>query len=245
MLQPLTDQSVIDKVKKHYNSTETNNSESYKPVTRNGIEYPLKVGKYEFFLVEKKRLNSDDSYIAFLNTYYKFNPQTKETTDGDPRWQIISSNYIEEFERLYKQHGADLVTLPVLKQVLGISSVANTYISKQLDKLTNKSITQDNTESKPKPPIKPEQPVKTDPNKTKVIKLNTEKTESRNGIVFINLSKTPVYNYKNKKWVKVGDYDPKDGQYIAYLGNSSDYKYVRVKFAKDQVTAWVPTSAVK
>ena len=79
--------------------------------------------------------------------------------------------------------------------------------------------------------------------KTKIEKLNSLKTKK--GTLFINIAKTPVYQYKNKQWKKIADYDPSDRQYIAYLGHSSDYKYIRVKFVKDQLTAWVPTSTVK
>lgn len=170
-------------------------------------------------------------------------------SDSDPYVYMIDdpntpTHYMlkSDFESNY----ADYKKLNALLQPLTDQSVIN-KVKKHMEDWYNSITEPESTETKPNTTttVKPKPPVKTDPNKTKIIKLNTEKTESRNGIVFINLSKTPVYNYKNKKWVKVGDYDPKDGQYIAYLGNSSDYKYVRVKFAKDQVTAWVPTSAVK
>ena len=173
--------------------------------------------------------------------YWQVTKDFDTLSDSDPNVYMFDdygpTHYMlkSDFETYY----ADYKKLNALLQPLTDQSV--------IDKVKKHYNNDDSTETKPKPTttVKPKPPVKTDPNKTKVIKLNTEKTDSVNGIVFINLSKTPVYNYKNKKWVKVGDYDPKDGQYIAYLGNSSDYKYVRVKFAKDQVTAWVPTSAVK
>jgi hypothetical protein len=94
------------------------------------------------------------------------------------------------------------------------------------------------------PLVQREKP-KTDKNKTTVEFLNKEKSKNRNGIAFIKVSETPIYNYKNKQWVKAGTYNPKDGQYIAYLGNSSDYKYIRVKFVKDKKVYWIPTSSVK
>jgi hypothetical protein len=93
--------------------------------------------------------------------------------------------------------------------------------------------------------VKTVKTVKTDKNKTTVEFLNKEKSKNRNGIAFIKVSKTPIYFYKNKQWVKAGTYNPKDGQYIAYLGNSSDYKYIRVKFVKDNKVYWIPTSFVK
>jgi hypothetical protein len=95
-----------------------------------------------------------------------------------------------------------------------------------------------------KPLVQPEKP-KTDKNKTTVEFLNKEKSKKQNGVVLVNVSKTPIYTYKNKKWVKAGSYDPSDGQYISYLGNSTDYKYIRVKFVKDNKIYWIPTSSVK
>ena len=139
----------------------------------------------------------------------------------------------EQVDIIEKQFGLQSNTqtniTPDTKNIVQTNTAKDTKNNKQGN--TNNTVKQNNT-GKPSA------------NKLKVEKLNAAKAKNKN-TAFIDLSKTPVYYFKNSKWEEAGNYDPADNQYILYLGSSSDYKYVRVKFIKDQQTAWVPTSAVK
>jgi hypothetical protein len=219
------------------NSTSTN-SETYR------LEYPYTIpaGSVAGSIVYTMSDTDKWVYVKVNDEWYTTNKIDfeRQQLDGGPR---PNEKLIPKTETdVYAKLDALVVKTPGAPTTNN-SSNTDQPTTNNSDQSVDTKNTKDNNPLV-QPLVQREKP-KTDKNKTTVEFLNKEKSKNRNGIAFIKVSETPIYNYKNKQWVKAGTYNPKDGQYIAYLGNSSDYKYIRVKFVKDKKVYWIPTSSVK
>jgi len=164
----------------------------------------------------------------------EFTVYTVGPTDAYVYW--IQDNIWQTIKKSKFETSSNITGLPISKPAV-IASLNKTF---------NQNVTATSEKVKPETPIETKTPAGNS-NKNKVIQLNTAKKNARDKLQFheIKLNKTDVYEYKNGKFNKIGNYDPKTSQQIRYLGSSSDFKYVQVQFMKDNMKAWILTSAVK
>ena len=193
--------------------------------------------------VDDKTVDDTDQTITYPYKWDtnngEFTVYTAAPTDTYVYW--VQNNVWQTFKKLEFETNIKIKDSDITGMIISKPAVIAS-----LNKMFNQNVTATSDKVKPETTIKIKTPAG-DSNKNKVIQLNTAKKNAKDKLQYheIKLNKTDVYEYKNGKFNKIGNYDPKNSQQIRYLGSSSDSKYVQVQFMKDNMKAWIPTSAVK